>query len=359
MTKPTPIYVRIIFFAIIMLFVLLLLGVISFFADRAILGQTYARVPAANPNLLATYDDYAGSYDREAVEFELDGKTLRGYVYGPSNTRGLIIFRHGIMSQHQDYLPMIIAMVDKGWKVFAYDAIGCGESDGDDVIGLSQSPIDVVAAVGFAHKSGMADGMQIALWGHSWGGYGVAAALGECADDVSACVTMSGFDTPMKELEVGARSTLGPFAFTQAPTLWLNTFLVFGSDGNRSASQAIIDSGVPTLVMHGVNDPVIPYDEASILSNTTVDGNVPANVSTMTFTEPGRSEHNSYFYSVESQNYLNDCGKKLQQLLDENDDDPNAPEVVAFMNGVDKLKANTADPALIEEIDGFLAANLG
>ena len=236
MTKPAPFYVRILFFAIVALFVLLLLGVISFFADRAILGQTYARVPVTNPNLLTTYDDYAGSYEREAVEFELDGKTLRGYVYGPSNTRGLIIFRHGIMSQHQDYLPMIIAMVDKGWKVFAYDAIGCGESDGDDVIGLSQSPIDVAAAVDFARKNGMADGMQIALWGHSWGGYGVAAALGECADDVSACVTMSGFDTPMKELEVGARSTLGPFAFTQTPTLWLNTFLVFGSGGNRSAS---------------------------------------------------------------------------------------------------------------------------
>ena len=354
MTKPTPFYVRILFFVIVALFVLLLLGVVSFFADRAILGQTYARVPATNPNLLATYDDYADSHEREAVEFELDGKTLRGYVYGPSNTRGLIIFRHGIMSQHQDYLPLIIAMVDKGWKVFAYDAIGCGESDGDNVIGLSQSPIDVAAAVDFARKSGMADGMKIALWGHSWGGYGVATALGECTDDVSACVTMSGFDTPLKELEVGARSTLGPFAFTQTPTLWLNTFLVFGSDGNRSASQAIINSGVPTLVMHGTNDPVIPYDDASILSYTVVDGNTPTNVSTITFTEPGRSEHNSYFYSVESQSYLNEYGKKLQQLLDENGDDPNAPEVVAFMSGVDKHKANTADPALIDEIDSFL-----
>ena len=165
---------------------------------------------------------------------------------------------------------------------------------------------------------------------------------------------MSGFDTPLKELEVGARSTLGPFAFTQTPTLWLNTFLVFGSDGNRSASQAIINSGVPTLVMHGTNDPVIPYDDASILSYTVVDGNTPTNVSTITFTEPGRSEHNSYFYSVESQSYLNEYGKKLQQLLDENGDDPNAPEVVAFMSGVDKHKANTADPALIDEIDSFL-----
>ena len=160
----------------------------------------------------------------------------------------------------------------------------------------------------------------------------------------------------MKELEVGARSTLGPFAFTQTPTFWLNTFLVFGSGGNRSASQAIIDSGVPTLVMHGTNDPVIPYEDASILSNTMVDGDLPANVSAMTFSEPGRSEHNSYFYSAESQHYLNECFGKLQNLLDENDDDSNAPEVVAFMNTVDKHKANTADPVLIDKIDSFLGA---
>ena len=359
MTKPAPFYVRIYLFAIIVLLVLLVLGAISFFVDRAILGQTYARVPAATPNLLVTYDDYANDYDREAVEFELDGKTLRGYVYGPDNTHGLIIFRHGITSQHQDYLPFIIAMVDKGWKVFGYDAIGCGESDGDDVIGLSQSPIEVVAAIDFARGSGMADGMNIALWGHSWGGYGVAAALGERANDVSACITMSGYDTPLKELKVGSSSFLGPFAFTQTPALWLNTFLVFGPGGNRSASDAIIESGVPTLVMHGVNDPVIPYEDVSILSNTVRDGSLPDNVSAITFDVPGRSEHNSYFYSVESQKYLNECFEQLQNLLDENGDDPNAPEVVAFMKGVDKHKANTADPVLIEEDDSFLAANIG
>ena len=104
MTTPTPIRFRVL---LVVLIVLLAFGVVSFFADRAILGQMYARVPATEPNLLPTYDDYADDYPREAVEFELDGKTLRGYVYGPENTRGLIIFRHGIFSQHQDYLALI------------------------------------------------------------------------------------------------------------------------------------------------------------------------------------------------------------------------------------------------------------
>ena len=356
MTTPTPIRFRVL---LVVLIVLLAFGVVSFFADRAILGQMYARVPATEPNLLPTYDDYADDYPREAVEFELNGKTLRGYVYGPENTRGLIIFRHGIFSQHQDYLALITAMVDKGWKVFAYDAIGCGESDGNDVVGLSQSPIDVAAAVEFAKGSGMADGLKIGLWGHSWGGYGVAAALSTCGDDVSACVTMSGFDTPMKVLESGARGMLGPFAFTQVPTLWLNTVMTFGGDANRSASRAILDSGVRTLIMHGYLDTVVPYEGVSIMDNALSDWSFPTNIAATTFAEPGRAEHNTYFYSVESQRYLNECNEKLQQLLDENGDDPNASEVKAFLATVDKRKANTADPGFIEEIDDHFGIAMG
>ena len=357
MTSRTPIHARVFLVLCMAAVVLLVLGVISFFADRAVLEQTYARVPQANPNLLATYDDYADRYQREPASFELDGYTLRGYVYGPENTRGLVIFRHGIFSQHEDYLPLIIGMVDEGWKVFAYDAIGCGISDGDNVLGFAQSPKDVVAAVKFARESGMADGMKVALWGHSWGGYGVAAALDQV--DVSACITMSGFDEPMAILESSAQHMLGPFAFTQFPTLWLNNYLAFGSDANRRASRAILNSGTPTLIIHGSNDQVVPYDGVSIMSNTLSDWTFPRNVAAATRAEPGRSGHNDYFYSRESQRYLNECSEQLQALLDENGDDPNSPEVVAFTKSVDKLKANTADPGLIDELNSFLSVRLG
>ena len=49
----------------------------------------------------------------------------------------------------------------------------------------------------------------------------------------------------------------------------------------------------------------------------------------------------------------------MQALLDENGDDPNSPEVVAFTKSVDKLKANTADPGLIDELNSFLSVRLG
>ena len=331
--------------------------VASFFVDRAMLGQTYERHDRVGPNLLLSFEDYKGAYSRKPVSFQVGDSTLRGYVYGPENTRGLIIFRHGIFSHHQEYLPFIVAMVDRGWRVFAYDAIGCGESDGDNVVGMSQSMRDVAEAVAFARESGLADGMKVGLWGHSWGGYGVAAALGR-TEDVDACVTMSGFDTPMKILNDTAGRMVGPIAVTQTPTMWLNSVLAFGGDADVSASRAIADSGVPTLVIHGTGDTVVPYDDVSILDNVRQSGVVPQNVSTMTLDDPGRDGHNDYFYSRESQQYLNECSAELARLLEASDGDADAPEVQAYIASVDKLRANTANPELIGEIDAFFAQHL-
>ena len=344
---------------IVLMVVAIALGALSFSLDRWMLGQTYERFPARATAVLPTYADYDSSrYPRTDVEFELDGYTLRGHVYGPDNTRGLIVFRHGIFSQHQDYLCFITAFVDKGWRVFAYDAIGCGESDGNSTLGMSQSPIDVAAAVAFARETGLADGMKVALVGHSWGGYGVAAALAR-TKDIAACVTMSGYDTPLGVIAYSAEDAMGPVAATQTPTFWLNMVLDFGIDANASAAGTIRDSGVPTLVIHGTGDRTVPFKGVSIAANVLdASGNAPANVSIVTCDEKGRDGHNTYFFSLDAQTYFNECTAKMQEIIERNGGDENAPEVVEYRKHVDVAKANTADPELVDAIDTFLGENL-
>ena len=329
----------------------------AFALDRYVLSSTYSRVPDQSVSLLPRYDLFEKDYPRSDVEFQLDGYTLRGHVYGADNKRGLIVFRHGIFSKHTDYLPLITAMVDKGWRIFAYDAIGCGESDGDSTLGMSQSPLDVAAAVAFARESGMADGMPLVLWGHSWGGYGVAAALAQ-APDVDACVTMSGYDTPMKILDYSSTSSFGPIGKIQYPFLWLNTVIDFGKNANVSASDAIVNSGVPTLAIHGSGDTTVPLEGVSILDalQKRPQTSTEQEIQLITKSDPNRDGHNNYFYSPESQAYLNECADALQGMLDENGDDATTPEVQDYLASVDLKRANTADPALIDEIDSFLAS---
>lgn len=325
----------------------------SFILDRSLLNQTYARVVAKGPALTLTDKDIAQKYPYEDVSFTIGDKTLRGHVYGGQNTQGLIVFRHGIFSQHQDYLAIITAMVDKGWKVFAYDAIGCGESDGDSVIGFAQSPLDVRAAVRYAVEQDLAKGAPIVLFGHSWGAYGVAGALDfpDVREAVSACVAMSGFDSPMKIIMESATSQMGAIALTQQPFLQLIGMLDFGSDADRSASKAISECGLPVLVMHGTEDSVIAYDGASIIAQRDAISN--PQVSYITKSDPNRNGHNTYFYSPESQQYLAECAQAYEALQDEYDGDVPEEAFNEFRASIDLFRANTADPVLIDEADSF------
>ena len=72
--------------------------------------------------------------------------------------------------------------------------------------------------------------------------------------------------------------------------------------------------------------------------------------------EEGRNGHNDYFYSPESQAYLNGCASDLQEMLDENGDDASDPAVQGYLRNVDMKKANMADPELIDEVDAFLSS---
>lgn len=325
----------------------------SFAIDRHALNETYARYTPELPTLLLTDADVAASHPFTDASFKLDGYTLRGHVYSPSaEPRGLIVFRHGIHSQHQDYLALITALVDRGWKVFAYDAIGCGESDGDTIIGFAQAPRDVHAAVEYARESGMAGDLSVLLVGHSWGAYGVASSL-VFGDDVAGCIAMSGFDTPQGIIMEATDAMVGPLAVTQAPFVSLIGWLDFKGEANRSAVDGINSVSVPVLVMHGTEDQIIGFDGASIMAARNRITNPHAQF--IVKDEKSRNGHNSYFYTRESNEYLAEKTQELKSLNDEYAGKIPDDILSGFLAGVDKAKANTADPVLIDEMDAFLS----
>lgn len=336
------------------LIVIVVICIGSYGIDRALLSRTYARYVPDQPNLLCTYDDISADYPRTDESFEMNGQVLRGHVYGPDNdSRGLVVFRHGIFSQHQDYLALIRALVDKGWKVFAYDAIGCGESDGDSTIGMPQSALDVRAALDYVQQSGMAADLPVVLFGHSWGGYGVAAAL-DSDTPVKAVVTMSGFYSPMAILTESAQGLMGMFGYIQQPFITLINSMDFGDDANRSAIDAINSCDVPVLVIHGDADETVSYGRSSIISR--MDRVTNPNARDMTMSEEGRNGHNDYFYSPQSQAYLNAKTEELDALVESSGGELSDEEFSAFRAQVDIEAANTADPGLMDTIDSFFAS---
>ena len=332
--------------------------VASFAFDRYMLSGTFAKhdqviEPGGS---MPTFENYASDHTRTPIEFELGGSTLRGYIYEADNPKGFVVFRHGIYANHGYYLPMIMALVDRGWTVMAYDALGAGLSDGTSYLGMPQSAIDVAEAVAFAQSSGYTGDLPVVLWGHSWGGYGVAAALAK-VPGVRACVTMSGFDEPLGILLESAENMVGGFAITQVPTLWLNTKIDFGADADLTAVNGINSTDAPVLIIHGTNDATVSHDGAGIVAHR--DRITNSKVQYFEPNEKGRNGHNSYFYSADSNAY---GASKRAELATLNEQYPDGlPEDVraAFYADFDVLRANTPDPELMNLIDAFLTESIG
>ena len=344
--------------AIVLAVLVVVFFVASFAVDRYMLNQTFAKHDQViEPGgAMPTFEDYARNHTRTPIEFTMDGQTLRGYIYESPNPKGFVVFRHGIYANHGYYLPMIMALVDRGWTVMAYDAYGAGISDGDNYISMSQSAIDVARMVVNARAAGYAGDLPIVLWGHSWGGYGVAAALAQIPW-VKACVTMSGFDEPFGIVFESAQRMVGGIALTQAPTLWLNMKLDTGDALDMTAVAGINSTDAPVLVIHGTNDETVSYDKASIIAHR--DRITNDKVEYYEPSEKGRNGHNTYFYSAESNAYGAEKRAELA-MLDEQYPDGIPDDVrAAFFADYDVLRANTPDPVLMNKIDEFLTRAIG
>ena len=333
----------------------------SFIADYVVLNKAFQkRDQVVEPGgTMPTFADYEATHSRTPFEFAMDGETLRGYVYESNDVaepKGFVIFRHGIFANHSLYLPEIIALTDCGWKVFAYDARGAGISDGDSYIGMVQSALDVTQAVISVTREGLVGDLPLVLWGHSWGGYGVAAALNN-VPWVRACVTMSGYSEPVDVLVESAEGFAGSIAVTQRPTIWLVNKLTFGAQSDLSAVEGINATSAPVLVIHGTADETVRYDGSAIIAQKERIANPKAEY--LEFSEEGRNGHNSYFYSREANEYGAAKRAELKALTDRYPDGLPDDVRAAFYADFDVLRANTADPELISAIDDFLTRAIG
>ena len=69
-------------------------------------------------------------YSRKAVSFQSGNNTLKGYVYGEGNDKGLVVIAPGRATSAEEYLPEALFFVDNGWRVFSFDYTGSFEARG-------------------------------------------------------------------------------------------------------------------------------------------------------------------------------------------------------------------------------------
>ena len=77
-----------------------------------------------------------------------------------------------------------------------------------------------------------------------------------------------GINSAMDGIIGKAKEYAGPVVYGNYGFLWLYQVMLFGSDiADRNAVDAINESGVPVLVVHGTADTTVTMDQYSIISH--------------------------------------------------------------------------------------------
>ena len=301
------------------------------------------------------YDHYRDAYPREHHSFRSGKRTLSGYLYGAQNTKGLIVFAHGIGLGHESYLQELLWMVDHGWRVFAYDATGCGESEGSGTRGLVQSALDLDAALTYVESKEEFAGLPICLMGHSWGGYAVAAGL-YFEHKIVASASISGYALPLEMMMRFAKATMGKWTALLRPFVSFHNLLLFGKYAKLTAIDGINRTDTPIMLIHGTGDELILYDVTAIISKKDLIKN--SNVVYYTVKDEGQNGHMTIFYDEGSVAYIKKVNADLQVLVTEHGGQISKEVRAAFFDGVDRELINHPNQQLLSDIDRFFEEKL-
>lgn len=207
---------------------------------------------------------------RQEVSYLSGDNRLAGYLYtassdAPQDT--LVVIAPGFHAGGDDYLWQIHSLLAYGWAVFAFDPTGSYGSQGDSAVGFAQELCDLDATLAYIEQNDRFGYADIALLGHSRGGYAACCAVGYDYD-IAAVVSVSGINSAMEGVMSASVEQVGPVAYGNYPFLWLYQAMLFGSETlNKQACEEISAADVPVLIVHGSDDQEVPAERYSILSH--------------------------------------------------------------------------------------------
>lgn len=335
---------------IILLVLLSVFSIASFVIVKINFDDIFGRTVYNDLTSSLRYKDIESRYPRELLSFNSGENKLQGYLYGAENTKGLVVISHGLGGGSENYLMQTTRFVDEGYQVFGFDNTGCYQSEGDNCIGLVQSVIDLDAALTFIEGEERFKELPVLLFGHSWGGYAVSAIF-NYDHNITASVSVAGFNNPMQMIIEWARNMMGGFAYIEYPYIWLYQRTIFGNDLDITALNGINSTDTPILLIHGSEDTTIGIDESAIMAYRNEITN--PNVSCKILDKKRQNGHNSLFYSIETLDYADEINKPYEELYEKYNGE--IPEDVErnFYNNIDKSKCNELNEDLIECVLDF------
>lgn len=329
--------------AVIVLFV-----VISFVACKVLYSQMFGRVEERDYKCSVAFSpDDLGDMPKRAIEFESEGNTLRGYVFGEKSDKGLVVIAHGIGGVMNDYFPEMIYLVENGYQVMMYNCTGTATSDGDGTKSLAQSALDLHHALEYVESRYEFKGMSVYLFGHSWGGYAVTAVL-NYDHDIAGVVSCAGYSDFNEMLLEYIDNFMGLPGYAEYPFAAFWQWTEVGDNMGLTGIGGINKSDVPVLIVQGGKDEMV-FD-ASIYCNR----DEITNPNVEYYFEP-ESGHNDIFESKieREKSYRSEVDDEREALREQYRN--NVPDDVlsGFISGIDKHLYNKPNADLMSRTCEF------
>lgn len=266
-----------------------------------------------------------------------------------------MVVAHGLGGGADSYLSQIRHFVDSGFLVFAYDCTGSYDSEGSSTRGFPQSILDLHAALAYLESQQSLASLPRLLFGHSWGGYAVAAVL-SYDHDIKAIVSVSGANSAMDIIIEQAKQMMGISAYIQYPFLWFYQRMLFGKAASFDAVSAINTANIPVLIIHGIEDELVPYDGSAIIAFKDEISN--PYVRYIKATREGRNGHNNLFRTDEAVTYVEQVNKEYRALYDAYETQIPYEVKQRYYASIDRFRIHALQPSLMQEIDAFLDSAL-
>lgn len=267
-------------------------------------------------DMFLLYDDLdTEKYPRQEISILSGKNTLAAYLYGIDSKQGLIIVSPGHRDPSDIKLYEITYFVDAGWMVLCYDYTGCYNSEGNSMVGYTQSVRDLEAVLNFVEADEKMTGLPVMLFGHSLGGYASAAVL-PFVHDVRAVIIASAFDTPKEQWLYSIERYTGIFHVPLLPFTKLFISMKYGEDANLSAVMGINAVDIPVLVLSGTDDEYYGGESQIYAKREQIQN---PNCTFELMEEPGAHGHYDYFLTEEAISYqrlVND--NTVQGTIDKN-----------------------------------------
>ncbi len=283
----------------------------------------------------------------ERSDFESNGIKLAGYKYYKNihDIKGVVIISHGMGGGGQNaYMPFTDFFTSRGYYVFAYDACGNDNSEGDSVEGLPQGLIDLNNAICHAKTIEEYKELPFVLFGHSWGGYAVGNVL-SIHPEIKAATIIAGFNESEDLLEYQGVKYTGTDILL--PYLELYERLKFGKEyADIDAVQGMKNTDASIIVVHSSDDNTVPIEYGYDLFYSEF-----KNEERFEFILYEDKGHDFLFYSEDAWAYKQQLNKDYELYLSKNNLKDNEKSKNAFMiKNLDKKRYFEPNPILMQQI---------